>query len=118
MDETLAQAAAAFGKALAESDAMREYAASLEAASADPESLRQKGELDEIYDSLTQRQSMGEVVARGEIEAYYDLEQQVAANPLLSRRDNSLERVKDYFSEAHTLLSDQLGVSFVDLAKS
>ena len=118
MDESLRQAAVAFGQALADSDALREYRAALDAVSGDPDALRQKAELDEIYDSITQRQSMGEVVARGEIEAYYDLEQQVAANPLLSRRDSSLERVKDYFSEAHTILSDLLGVNFVDLAKS
>ena len=118
MDEILKQAAIDFGQALAESEVLHAYQAAVAAVAADPEALRQKAELEEIYDALIQRQSMGEVVARGEIEAYYDLEQQVASNPLLAQRDASLERVKDYFSEAHNLLSDEMGVSFIDLAKS
>lgn len=117
MDEELKKAAEQFGSALASSSPLREYQAALAALEADGEASTQNAHLDAVYDDLVRRQSQGEIIAQGEIETYYELEQQVRSNPLLSRRDAALERVKDYFSEAHNILCDHLGVTFVDLVK-
>jgi cell fate (sporulation/competence/biofilm development) regulator YlbF (YheA/YmcA/DUF963 family) len=117
MDEELKKAAERFGSALANSEPLREYQAALAALDADGGASAQKDHLEEVYDDLVRRQSRGEIIAQGEIEAYYALEQQVRSNPQLARRDAAFERVKDYFSEAHNILSDHLGVTFVDLVK-
>jgi cell fate (sporulation/competence/biofilm development) regulator YlbF (YheA/YmcA/DUF963 family) len=114
MDEEIRQAAKAYGKVLSETpavEAFRQVAAEMNAYG---DTLRLKAELELAYDELLQRQASG-LVTRGEIEAYYELEQQVRANPLLSRYDSSLEQLKDTFSEAHNLLSAQLRFNFKDL---
>ena len=115
MNETILKAAEQFGKALAESKLMQEYLEAQRALEADPELLRLKAEVDQVYDELTQRQSVGEVVPRGEIEAYYDMEHTVVSNPLLLRRDAALERVKDYYSETNFILSGKLGINLLDM---
>lgn len=117
MNETIKKAAEQFGKALADSALMQEYQQVELALEADPDLLRLKAEVDQVYDELTQRQSAGEVVPRGEIEAYYDMEQAVISNPLLIRRDASLEKLKDFYSETNSILSGKLGINFVDLVK-
>lgn len=117
MNEIVKKAAEQYGKALAESALMQEYRQAEQALEADPDLLRLKAEADQVYDELTQRQSAGEVVPRGEIEAYYDLEQTVVSNPLLMRRDSCLERLKDFYSESNSILSGKLGINFVDLIK-
>jgi cell fate (sporulation/competence/biofilm development) regulator YlbF (YheA/YmcA/DUF963 family) len=115
LDEKIKQAAEAFGKALAEAPAVAAYRRAQEESAVDAEALRLKAELEATYDDLIRRQAAGEVLTRGEIDAYYALEQRVRANPQLSSHDASLERLKDVFSEAHNLLSGRLGLSFKDL---
>jgi hypothetical protein len=117
MDEKIKKAAEQFGKALADSALMQEYRQSEEELESDTELLRLKAEVDQVYDELTQRQSAGEVVPRGEIEAYYDMEQAMISNPLLMRRASSLERLKDFYSETNQILSGKLGINLVDLIK-
>ncbi len=117
MDETLKKAAEQFGAALANSQPVRDYRASRSALDADHGAARQQSHLESIYDDLVRRQSQGEMISQGEIESYYQLEQEVRSNPLLTRRDQALERVKDFFSETHNILCDHLGVTFVDLVK-
>jgi len=118
MNETIKQAAQEFGKALAETALTQEFRQAEQALAADAELLRLKAEVEQVYDDLTQRQTAGENVARGEIEAYYELEQSVLSNPLLLRRDASLEKLKDFYSEANFILSGRLGIDLIDLIKS
>ena len=115
MDDKLKQAAEAFGRALAETPAAAAYRQAAGEGGADNEALRLKAELEATYDSLLQRQAAGEVISRGEIEAYYEMEQRVRANPLLAQHAVHLEQIKDTFSDMHTLLSGQLGLNFKDL---
>jgi cell fate (sporulation/competence/biofilm development) regulator YlbF (YheA/YmcA/DUF963 family) len=115
LDEKLKQAAEAFGRALAETPAARAYRQAVQDGHADDEAKRLRSELETTYDSLIQRQAAGEIVSRGEVEAYYEMEQRVRANPLLAQHDANLEQVKDTFSDMHTLLSGQLGLNFKDL---
>jgi alkanesulfonate monooxygenase SsuD/methylene tetrahydromethanopterin reductase-like flavin-dependent oxidoreductase (luciferase family) len=114
MDDKIRQAAEAFGKALAEIPAAVTYHEIAGEMEGDGEALRLKALLEMTYDELIQRQATGEVT-RGEIEAYYELEQRVRANPLLASHDARLEQVKDTFSEANELLSARLGFDFMDL---
>lgn len=115
MDENLRSAAESFGRALAASAPLAAYRRTSSEAASDRESLRLKAELDEVYDALIQRQAAGEIIAQGELDAYFDLEERVREHDLLARRDRELERVKDYFSEAHWILSSELGFNFTDL---
>jgi cell fate (sporulation/competence/biofilm development) regulator YlbF (YheA/YmcA/DUF963 family) len=115
LDDKIKQAAEAFGRALAETPAAAAYRQAARDGGADVEALRLKAELETTYDSLLQRQAAGEVISRGEIEAYYEMEQRARANPLLAQHATHLEQVKDTFSDMHTLLSGQLGVNFKDL---
>ena len=115
MDDKIKQAAEAFGKALAQTSAVQGYVQAASEHGGDAEARRLKAELEHTYDALIQRQAAGEVISRGEIEAYYDLEQRVRANPLVARHEDHLEQVKDVFSDMHTLLSSHLGVNFKDL---
>jgi cell fate (sporulation/competence/biofilm development) regulator YlbF (YheA/YmcA/DUF963 family) len=115
LDEKLKQAAQAFGQALAETPAAAAYLQAARERGADAEALRLKAEMETTYDSLIQRQAAGEVISRGEVEAYYELEQRVRAHPQLSQDAANLEQVKDTFSDMHTLLSGHLGVHFKDL---
>lgn len=115
MDEKIKQAAEEFGKALAEIPQVAAYARARKGIQADSEALRLKADLETTYDSLIQRQAAGEVLSRGEIEAYYDLEQRVRSHPLLADHDARLEQLKDVFSEAHNLLSAQIGLTIKDL---
>jgi cell fate (sporulation/competence/biofilm development) regulator YlbF (YheA/YmcA/DUF963 family) len=114
MDEKLRQAANEFGKVLAETPAVEAYCQAAAEMDTDGKALRLKTELGLTYDELLQRQASGQVT-RGEIDAYYELEQRVRDNPLLARHEASLELLKDTFSEVHYLLSAQLGINFKDL---
>jgi cell fate (sporulation/competence/biofilm development) regulator YlbF (YheA/YmcA/DUF963 family) len=115
MDNDLERFAVQFGSSLARSQPVLDYRAALDALEADNEATSQKASLEQVYDDLVRRQSQGEFITQGEIESYYALEQRVLSNPLLVECNTALERVKDYFSEAHNILCDHLGVTFVDL---
>jgi cell fate (sporulation/competence/biofilm development) regulator YlbF (YheA/YmcA/DUF963 family) len=115
MDEKIRVAAEAFGKVLLGSPVMQEYRQSEAAAASDVDAVQLEAELMAMYDGLVQRQSAGEILSGGEIDAYYNLEREVRNHPLLMKRDRSREALKDYFSEAHGLLSDALGLNFKDI---
>jgi cell fate (sporulation/competence/biofilm development) regulator YlbF (YheA/YmcA/DUF963 family) len=116
MDETLRAAAQQFGQALAASTVVSAYRSASTSAAEDEEAQRLKAELEEVYDGLSQRQAAGEILSQGELDAYYELEQRVRQHSLLARRDQDLEKVRDFFSEAHWILSSELGINFIDLA--
>jgi cell fate (sporulation/competence/biofilm development) regulator YlbF (YheA/YmcA/DUF963 family) len=115
LNEDVKQAAEEFGKLLAENQAVEEFHRLRAEAEKDPEALRLRAELERTYDDLMQRQAAGEILSRGEIEAYYELEQRVRAHPLLASYERSLERLKDVFSEANQLLTRRLGFNLKDL---
>lgn len=115
MNEEIKRAAEEFGRLLAESRAVEEVRRLRAEAESDPEALHLKAELERTYDDLMQRQAAGEILSRGEIEAFYELEQRVRAHPLLAGYERSLELLKDVFSEANQLLSRRLGFNLKDL---
>jgi cell fate (sporulation/competence/biofilm development) regulator YlbF (YheA/YmcA/DUF963 family) len=117
LNDEVRLAAEEFGKALAANPAVSEYLRVREETEADANALRLKGELQSTYDDLLERQAAGEMISRGEIEAYYDMEQRVRSHQLLSRHDSSLERLRDVFSEANQLLSARLGLNIKDLVE-
>ena len=114
LEEAIERAARDLGKILANTPEAAEFQLAVEATASDPDAFRLKAELEATYDDLIQRQSAGEILSRGEIDAFYTLEQRVRSHPLLARHEASLERLKDVFSEAHNLLSGQLGFNFKD----
>jgi len=117
VDETIKKAAVEFGKALASAPAVSEFSNAAADSAADKETLHVKAELAAVYDDLIRRQAAGEMISKGEIDAYFQMEQSARANPLLARHEANLEQVKDFFSAAHDLLSGYLGMNFKDLAE-
>ncbi len=106
--------AAALGEALKASPEVQDYAEAAGEAQADPQALQLRARVDEMYNDLTQRQAAGEVLTRGEIELYYDLEREVEGHPALVKQTQALGQVKDLFTETHSLLTNELGFSLLD----
>ena len=115
MEDHLRFASERFGKALAQSSALQGYRRASAEVSADAEAQGLKAMLEEAYDGVIRRQAAGEVLSGGEMDAYFDLEQRVREHTVLAQRDQAYEQVKDFFSEAHWILSGELGAQFIDL---
>ena len=105
------------GEALGASPEVQAYQAAVNEMRADQRADQLSARLDEMYDDLIQRQAAGEVLAGGEIDAYYDLEREVADHPTLAAQSQALERVKDLLTETHGLLTNELGISLLDFIK-
>jgi cell fate (sporulation/competence/biofilm development) regulator YlbF (YheA/YmcA/DUF963 family) len=117
LNDELTELANALGRSLRESPEAHAYHEARQAAQDDDHAARLIARLDEMYDDLIQRQSAGEVLSAGEINAYYDLEQEVQQHPALANQARALERVKDLFTETHSLLTNELGLNLQDLIK-
>ncbi len=105
------------GEALGASPEVQAYQTAARDTLADQRAVQLRARLDEMYDNLIQRQAAGEVLAGGEIDAYYDLEREVADHPTLAAQTQALERVKDLLTETHGLLTNELGISLLDFIK-
>ena len=118
MKRDLTELAVALGEALGESPEVQAYQQAAREAQADPQAGQLQARLEEMYDDLIQRQAAGEVLAGGEIDAYYNLEHEVAdASGAGEPSPQALERVKDLLTETHNLLTNELGISLLDLIK-
>jgi cell fate (sporulation/competence/biofilm development) regulator YlbF (YheA/YmcA/DUF963 family) len=110
----LTELAAALGEALSAAPEVQAYLKAAAEAQADPQASQSKARLDEMYNDLNQRQAAGEVLSGGEIDMYYDLEREVEEHPALIKQTQALGRVKDLFTETHSLLTHELGFSLLD----
>jgi cell fate (sporulation/competence/biofilm development) regulator YlbF (YheA/YmcA/DUF963 family) len=113
----LLQRASAFGAALHDHPALQTYRQVAAAAADDGAASQLKARLAATYAELVQRQATGEVLSSGEIEAFYALERQVDQHPLLRAEREALEGARDLLTEAHILLTNELGLSLQDLLK-
>ena len=115
--DELIQLATALGQALGESPEAEAHRQAQQQAQADPRAGELVARLDALDDGVVQRQAAGEILSGGEIDAYYDLERQVHEHPALAGQARALERVKDLFTETHSLLTNELGINLQDLIK-
>lgn len=105
------------GQFLAKSPVMQTYREISATLSPDSPALQLRARLEAMYDDLIQRQTAGEIIPGGEIDAYYELESQVRAQPELARRDSALEKVKDLYTEVNQIITNQIGMNLLDLLK-
>lgn len=111
LNPEIEQSAHRLGEALRSSREVQAYQQASQEVLADSQARQWSAELESTYTRLLQRQAAGEIIPWHEIEAFYHLEHQASAHPLLLKRAGALELLKDLFTETHTLLSDELGIN-------
>lgn len=109
------QSAHRLGEALRSSRAMQAYLQASQEVAADPQAGQWSTELESTYACLLERQAAGEIIPLQEIEAFYHLEHQANAHPLLRKQSRALDLLKDLFTETHALLSDELGINLREI---
>lgn len=109
------QSAYRLGEALRSSREVQAYRQVSQEVAADHQAGQWSAELESTYARLLQRQAAGEIIPLYEIEAFYRLEHQASAHPLLLKQSRALESLKDLFTETHALLSDELEINLREI---
>lgn len=116
LSEELQNAARTLGEALRASPSVQAYLQAQANFTADPEATGLENRLLGLYQELMNRQQLGEVLERSEIEAFNVLKRQVFQHPLVRERDEALGLVKQTFVNIAQDLNFPLGVEFATLA--
>lgn len=116
LPEELTQAAQAFGQSLRTAPAVQEYLKAQQALLADAEARDLDERTQKLYEELVARQQAGEQLPRAEVDAFYALNRQARAHPLIAERDAALQMVKSTFVNVGEDLSITLGFDYTDLA--
>ena len=116
LPEELKQAAQAFGQSLRAAPAVQAYLNAQQALMADADARDLDERTQKMYENLVARQQAGEQLPRADVDAFYALNGQARAHPLIAERDAALQMVKDYFVNVGQDLSIAVGLDYTDLA--
>ena len=112
------QAAQTFGQAVRANQTVEWYLLADAALQADPEARGLDQRYQALYESLVARQKSGELLPQDELDAFYELQEQVREHPLLQDRNKKQEVAKGYLQHLGADFNQKLGLDYVTLVLS
>jgi cell fate (sporulation/competence/biofilm development) regulator YlbF (YheA/YmcA/DUF963 family) len=110
------QAAEDLGKRLSTEAVVQEYVDLKMRTQQDVEIAGLEPKYNRLHEELTGREQAGVVLARSELDEYYQLKHQVEDHPLIAARDLQLEEVKALFNQTAQHMTAILGLDYATLA--
>lgn len=115
LPDEIQQVARKLGQGLHETKEVTDYLQAAQAVRDDPDAAALEEKLLTLYHHLADRERSGQDLDQSELNAYYQLREQVRSNPVIAIRDEHLQMVKLIFSDAGQMITSVLGVDFTAL---